>query len=217
MYIAGSHGQHGHLSFHFDAAVYLLSIKMFKTVQFMLVFNDVTQRAPSLLISRQLLWGDGSASSSRYILQVYGLYTTSKQIHGPALFCPFLPLTVSLLRLTWLHAAGYLKISNACEALTISGNCCWVISGKKVSLQFPLPPQRASTHAHTHAHKHACMHTRIHKDLLSSTLLLTRMRRNIHREFRGAVFVFVLLFVRRCNVWLIGQENGHGDKTQQDT
>lgn len=56
---------------------------------------------------------------------------------------------------TWLHAAGYLKTSNACEALTISGDCCWVISGKEVSLQFPQPPpppESISAYTHTLSH-----------------------------------------------------------------
>lgn len=84
---------------------------------------------------------------------------------------------------TWLRAAGYLKTSNACEALTISGDCCWVISGKEVSLQFPQPPQRAS-HTHTFTHTYtipvwktthnACK--RKHTDSLSSAPQSIRIR-----------------------------------------
>lgn len=145
-------------------------------VYFMLMFV-VLQRtsASSLPVNRQILRGDGSISSSRFSAGS-GLFTASKQSHWPALFCPFLPLAFSLLRFRGFMLHGYLKTSNACEALTISGDCCWVISGKEVSLQFPCPPREhrrshTFTQACTQPHleqKHTCKHK--HTDLLSSVL-----------------------------------------------
>jgi len=95
------------------------------------------------------LWGDGSTSSGSNSAG-YGLYTTSKQMDWPALFCPFLLSHHFPTSFMWLHGAGYLKTSNACEALTISEDCCWVISGKEVGSQIsPLPPRE-------HSRSHTC-------------------------------------------------------------
>lgn len=55
----------------------------------------------------------------------------------------------------FLRAAGRLKAADAREALTISKDGCWVISGEEVSSRVP-SPQRATPHPQltTQAHKH---------------------------------------------------------------
>lgn len=94
---------------------------------------------------------------------------------------PFPPSRHFPASIVWLHAAGYLKTSNACEALTISGDCCWVISGKEVSLQFPLPPrEHPSSDTHTCAQSHLVKeYTSIqkHTDSLSSALQTNNKRK----------------------------------------
>lgn len=126
---------------------------------------------------------------------------------------------------TWLHAAGYLKTSNACEALTISGDCCWVISGKEVSLQFPQPPPRRAsllTHTHFHTHtqsplekQHTCMQTKTHR--LTKQYTTKHTNKANCCEFRGAVVILYSRVWRDAMllVWLIGQKSGH--KTHQHT
>lgn len=125
---------------------------------------------------------------------------------------------------TWLRAAGYLKTSNACEALTISGDCCWVISGKEVSLQFPQPPQRAS-HTHTFTHTYTIpvwktTHNACKRKHTDSVQCATKHTNKMNCcEFRGAVVILYRRVWRDAIllVWLIGQKSGHGDKTHQHT
>lgn len=87
---------------------------------------------------------------------LWGLCATSKHIYCHGLFCP--PLLLALSK--WLHAPGYLKTSNASKALTISRDCCYVISGKKVILLHPPPhpPTHRVFHlTHTNTQSLACV------------------------------------------------------------
>lgn len=106
------------------------------------------------------------------ILQVAGDEHNFKAHPVTRFVLPFPPSCCFPASFMWLHAAGYLKTSNACKALTISGDCCWVISGKEVSIQYLQPPQRAPLLTHTGT----ILHTYIKETDLQGSRLAKRKK-----------------------------------------
>lgn len=128
---------------------------------------------------------------------LWGLCATSKHIYCHGLFCP--PLLLALSK--WLHAPGYLKTSNASKALTISRDCCYVISGKKVILLHPPP------HPPTHRVLHL---THTNTQSLACVPQTHRFTEQYTDKEKNCYLCTVVL-------QLIGQESGHGDKTHPHT